>query len=91
MLKYMNEILSAFRTCFSRTAAFKWFVVMPKLNRYRRKDENDPLGLVTSEADRKRIRRYLRTPSKSVVSEATVVAYLRQSLFRMFTQNPIWS
>jgi hypothetical protein len=32
--------------------------------------------------------RYLRTPSKSIVSEATVVAYLRQSLFRLFAQNP---
>ncbi|AXF56751.1 hypothetical protein DT065_12525 [Salicibibacter kimchii] len=31
--------------------------------------------------------RYLRTPSKSVVSEATVMAYLRRSIFRMFAQN----
>ncbi|WP_202800149.1 transposase [Paenibacillus elgii] len=28
MLKFINEILSAFRTCFSRTAAFEWFVVL---------------------------------------------------------------
>ena len=28
MLKFMNEVLSAFRTCFSRTAAFEWFVVI---------------------------------------------------------------
>jgi hypothetical protein len=32
--------------------------------------------------------RYLRTPSKTVVSEATVMAYLRTSIFRMFAQNP---
>lgn len=97
---------------------------MPKLNRYRLKDEGDPLEQVTGESDQKRIRltiqaiegfvmcsviatgmvqllalrfsgrtpalfwRYLRTPSKSIVSEATVVVYLRQSLFRLFAQNP---
>lgn len=32
--------------------------------------------------------RYLRTPSKSIVSEATVTAYLRKSIFRLFAQNP---
>jgi hypothetical protein len=31
--------------------------------------------------------RYLRTPSKAIVSEATVVAHLRQSIFRLFAQN----
>jgi hypothetical protein len=31
--------------------------------------------------------RYLRTPSKAVVSEATVTAHLRQSIFRLFAQN----
>jgi len=28
MLKFMNEVLSAFRVCFTRTAAFEWFVVI---------------------------------------------------------------
>ncbi|PRX74303.1 hypothetical protein B0G52_102330 [Cohnella sp. SGD-V74] len=32
--------------------------------------------------------RYLRTPSKSIVSEATVTVYLRKSIFRLFAQNP---
>ncbi|WP_281890553.1 transposase [Paenibacillus sp. YYML68] len=32
--------------------------------------------------------RYLRTPSKAIVSEATVVVYLRRSIFRMFAQHP---
>lgn len=32
--------------------------------------------------------RYLRTPSKSIVSEATVTAYLHKSIFRLFAQNP---
>ena len=32
--------------------------------------------------------RYLRTPSKTIASEATVIAYLRTSIFRLFAQNP---
>ncbi|TNJ65891.1 hypothetical protein FE784_13315 [Paenibacillus hemerocallicola] len=32
--------------------------------------------------------RYLRTPSKTVVSEATVMAYLHTSIFRLFARNP---
>src|SRR5690606_12417067 len=28
MLKFMNEILSVFRSCFSRAAAYEWFVVI---------------------------------------------------------------
>ncbi|UOF92785.1 transposase [Fodinisporobacter ferrooxydans] len=32
--------------------------------------------------------RYLRTPSKAVVSEATEMAYLRTSIFRLFARNP---
>ncbi|WP_144942132.1 transposase, partial [Paenibacillus sp. 32O-W] len=28
MLKFLNEVLSAFRACFSRTATFEWFVVI---------------------------------------------------------------
>jgi hypothetical protein len=34
------------------------------------------------------LRRYLRTPSKTIVSEATVAVYLRKSIFRMFAQHP---
>lgn len=32
--------------------------------------------------------RYLRTSSKNMVSEATVMAYLRKSIFRLFARNP---
>ena len=32
--------------------------------------------------------RYLRTPSKTVVSEATVVSYLRQNIFRIMAKKP---
>jgi len=31
--------------------------------------------------------RYLRTPSKAIVSEATVVVYLRKTIFRMFAEQ----
>jgi hypothetical protein len=32
--------------------------------------------------------RYLRKPSHAVVSESSVAAYLRKSIFRLFAQNP---
>ncbi|WP_233277503.1 transposase [Paenibacillus durus] len=32
--------------------------------------------------------RYLRTPSKAIVSEATVMVYLRKSIFRLLAQSP---
>jgi hypothetical protein len=32
--------------------------------------------------------RYLRTPSEGVASEATVMAYLRRTIFRLFARNP---
>lgn len=32
--------------------------------------------------------RYLRTPSKTIVSEATVMVYLRKSIFLLFARNP---
>jgi hypothetical protein len=32
--------------------------------------------------------RYLRTPSKTIVSEATVMAYLRKFIFYLFAKNP---
>lgn len=33
--------------------------------------------------------RYLRTPSLSTVSEATVMCYLRRHIFRLMAKNPI--
>lgn len=113
----MKQVIGAFGYRF-------WSASMPKLNRYRRKSECDPLEAVTSPSDRRRIRltlqaiegfvmcsviatgivqllalrfsgrtpslffRYLRTPSKAIVSEATVAVYLRKSIFRLFAQNP---
>lgn len=46
------------------------------------------VALRFSDRTPKHLFRYLRTPSHAVQSEATVAAYLRKSIFRMFTQNP---
>jgi hypothetical protein len=35
--------------------------------------------------------RYLRTPTKSIVSEATVMHYLRNHIFRIMMQKPVLS
>lgn len=115
----MKQVIGAFGYRF-------WSASMPKLNRYRRKGESDPLEQVTTESDRHRIRltlqaiegfvmcsviatgivqllalrfsgqtpalffRYLRTPSKSIVSESTVTAYLRKSIFRCLPKIRIY-
>jgi hypothetical protein len=113
----MKQVIGAFGYRF-------WSRSMPKLKRYLRKGEAQPVEQVKDEQDRRRIRlalraiegfvmcsviatglvqlvalrysnqrlgmffRYLRTPSRSIVSEATVVAFLRKSIFRLFAQNP---
>jgi hypothetical protein len=100
-----------------------WSRSMPRLNRYRKAGESEPIQQVTGSRDRKRIRqtvktiegymmvscvtlgllqlialryskktpapffRYLRTPAKRVASEATVMAYLRRSIFQRFARN----
>ncbi len=99
-----------------------WSRSMPRLNRYRKAGEPEPIQQVTGSQDRKRIRqavkaierymmvscvalgflqlialryskkhrpffRYLRTPAKRVASEATVMAYLRRSIFQRFARN----
>ena len=97
---------------------------MPKLNRFKRKDEIDAIDKVKDEKVRERIIstlnavemyvmcsciaigllqiialnfssnelnnkifRYLRTPSKTIVSEATVAYYLRKNIIRIMTKN----
>lgn len=100
-----------------------WSRSMPKLNRYRKKNEPQAVEQVMKTSERKRILqtikavegymmcsciamgmlqmlalrfstktskryfRYLRTSSKEVVSEATMMAYLRQSIFHWFARN----
>lgn len=117
MFREMKQVIGAFDYHF-------WSKSMPKLKRYLKKEEVDPIEKVRGEKERMRIRatidaiegfvmcgciatglvqllalrfsntvpglfsRYLRTPSKSIVSEATVTTYLRKSIFRLFAQNP---
>ncbi|MBT2289306.1 transposase [Paenibacillus albidus] len=124
---YRFKIESMFREMKQVTHAFGyrfWSKSMPKLNRFLKKEEANPLEAVTNDQDRQRIQktiqaiegfvmcqciamgllqlvalrfsdrtpkhlfRYLRTPSHATPSEATVAAYLRKSIFRMFAQNP---
>lgn len=97
---------------------------MPKLNRFKNKNEIDAIDKVEDEKIKEKIIstlnaiemyvmcscialgllqilalnfsstelnnkffRYLRTPSKSVVSEATVASYLRKNIFRIMAKN----
>jgi hypothetical protein len=101
-----------------------WSKSMPKLKRYLKKGEAQPLEQVTCEKEKQNILltvkaiegyvmcsciamgllqliavrysqrvpalffRYLRTPSKAIVSEATVMAFLQKSIFRMLAHSP---
>lgn len=124
---YRFKIECTFREMKQQIGGFSyhfWSKSMPKLNRYLKKDQADPLESVKEERDRRNIQRtvkaiegfvmcsciamgllqllameysskvpglflrYLRTPSKAIVSEASVMAYLRKSIFRMFARNP---
>jgi cell division protein FtsB len=49
------------------------------------------LSLNFSEEMQRGTFRYLRTPSKAIVSEATVVRYLRQNIFRIMAKKPYLS
>ena len=97
---------------------------MPKLKRYKKKDETDPIDEVQNSKAKERILstlnaiemyvmcsciaigllqimalmfsskelntqgfRFLRTPSKKIVSEATVACYLRKNIFRIMAKN----
>lgn len=49
------------------------------------------IALTFSGQIRKDHLRYLRTPSKTIVSEATVMDYLRKNIFRVMMQKPVLS
>jgi len=106
----MKQVVSAFAYRF-------WSKYMPKLNRYRKKDETDPVTEITNKRAQKRIRlavkafecyvfccsvtigllqiisiqfsgqkdslpvRYMRTPTKMALSEATIADYLRKNIY----------
>lgn len=112
----LKQVISGFSYHF-------WSKAMPKLNRYKKKDEPEPIDSITEAKYRKLIAstlkaiegyvmfssiaigilqivsllyseklnksffRYLRTPSKEFVSEATVATYIRKSIFSIIAFN----
>lgn len=97
-----------------------WSKYMPKLNRFLKKGDPDPIEQVTDKEERAKVQqkvraiemfvmccciamglvqliairfsgkikfRYLRTPSKKIASEETVMVYLRRSIFRLLSRN----
>lgn len=105
-----------------------WSKSMPKLNRFKKKNEIDVIDKIEDKKIKERIIstlnaiemyvmcssialgllqilalnfsstelnnkffRYLRTPSKKVVSEATVASYLRKNIFRIMAKNANFS
>lgn len=111
------------KQCFGGFCYRFWSKAVPKLNRYRRKADADPLEQVRDERERTRILktlkamegyilfssiamgiiqmlclkyegkirvsdfRYLRTPSRQVMSEASMMEYLRRNLFRFMARQ----
>lgn len=101
-----------------------WSKHMPKLNRYLKKCDANPINSIKDISKREKITltvkaiegyvmfcciamgmlqilalkfsdainvsdfRYMRTPSKSVMSEMTTALYLRKNIFRIMTENP---
>ena len=116
MFREMKQVLCAFGYRF-------WSKHMPKLNRFRKKTDPDPLEAIKDENSRKRIQlavkaiegyvfccsvaigllqiisikfsgtnqlhktRYMRTPTRNTLSEATVSDYLRQNIFVLLKRH----
>ncbi|EHJ01994.1 hypothetical protein CDLVIII_5520 [Clostridium sp. DL-VIII] len=127
LYSYRFKIECTFRELKQVIGAFSyqfWSKSMPKLNRFKKKDEIDAIDKVEDEKVKERIIstlnaiemyvmcssiaigllqiialkfsatelnnkffRYLRTPSKEIVSEATVASYFRKNIFRIMCKN----
>ena len=127
LYSYRFKIECTFRELKQVIGAFSyqfWSKSMPKLNRFKRKDEIDAIDKIEDQKVKERILstlnaiemyvmcscisigllqimalkfsstelnnkffRYLRTPSKEIVSEATVACYLRKNIFRIMAKN----
>jgi len=127
LYSYHFKIECTFRELKQVIGAFSyqfWCKSMPKLNRFKRKNEIDVIDKVKDEKVKHRIIstlnavemyvmcsciaigllqiialnfsstelnnkifRYLRTPSKTIVSEATVACYLRKNIIRIMAKN----
>lgn len=127
LYSYRFKIECTFRELKQIIGAFSyqfWSKSMPKLRRYKKKDEADPIDEIQNSKEKERILstlntiemyvmcsciaigllqimalkfsskeldtrrfRFLRTPSKKIVSEATVAYYLRKNIFRIMAKN----
>ena len=127
LYSYRFKIECTFRELKQVIGAFSyqfWSKSMPKLNRFKRKNEIEAIDKVEDEKVKERIIstlnaiemyvmssciaigllqiialnfsstelnikifRYLRTPSKTIVSEATVACYLRKNIIRIMANN----
>lgn len=127
LYSYRFKIECTFRELKQVIGAFNyqfWSKSMPKLKRYKKRDEVDDIDKIKDDYVKKRILvtlnaiemyvmcsciamgllqilalkfsttelnnnffRYLRTPSKEVVSEATVACYLQKNIFRIMAKN----
>jgi len=127
LYSYRFKIECTFRELKQVIGAFNyqfWSKSMPKLNRFKKKDEIDAIDKIEEQKAKERIIftlnsiemyvmcsciaigllqimalkfsstelnskifRYLRTPSKEIVSEATVACYLRKNIFHIFNKN----
>ena len=127
LYSYRFKIECTFRELKQVIGAFSyqfWSKSMPKLNRFKRKNEIDAIDKIDNEKVKERIIstlnavemyvmcsciaigllqimalnfsstelnnkifRYLRTPSKTIVSEATVACYLRKNIIRIMAKN----
>jgi hypothetical protein len=127
LYSYCFKIECTFRELKQVIGAFSyqfWSKSMPKLNRFKRKNEINAIDKVKDEKVKERIIstlnavemyvmcsciaigllqiialnfsstelnnkifRYLRTPSKTIVSEATVACYLRKNIIRIMAKN----
>ena len=116
MFREMKQVVSAFGYRF-------WSKYMPKLNRFRKKDDPDPVMAITDKHAQKRIGlaikayegyvfccavaigllqilsikfsgenrpsnvRYMRTPTKTALSESTVAEYLRRNIYSLLLKH----
>ena len=127
LYSYRFKIECTFRELKQIIGAFSyqfWSKSMPKLNRFKKKDQIDAIDKIEDKKEKERIIstlnaiemyvmcssiaigllqiialkfsttelnnkffRYLRTPSKEIVSEAIVACYLRKNIFRIMAKN----
>ena len=82
-MKFLNGMLMEFRECFSRKAAFQWFVVIV-VGLMVRTDHVGVTSIIRGlllAPNYISLIRYMRTYRNAIVSEATVADFLRKNFF----------